>query len=103
MTSKSKVLAGASAATRVRARDKRAIGKIAGVASSARRGSRARKRQNLRPEFSGARTALLLNGVPEDLLREAELRGSHDWRPLAGALDDLFMATGGDRGVRIFW
>jgi hypothetical protein len=52
---------------------------------------------------TGARTAIVLTGVPEELVREAESRGDVDWRPLAGALDGLFMATGGERGVHIFW
>jgi len=59
--------------------------------------------QEASPDVRGARIAVLLNGVPEELVEEAELHGTVDWRPLAGALDGLFMAAGGDRGVRAFW
>lgn len=50
-----------------------------------------------------ARTAVLIGGLPRDVVEAAERRqGRVDWRPLAGALDGLFMAGGGSLPVRRF-
>jgi hypothetical protein len=51
----------------------------------------------------GARTAVRIGGLPDDVIEQAERRqGSIDWRPLAAALDGLFMAAGGSLSVRRF-
>ncbi|HEU5142266.1 MAG TPA: hypothetical protein VFU04_03815, partial [Solirubrobacterales bacterium] len=57
----------------------------------------------LDPAVQQARAAVLLGGLPEQVARAAERRGEVDWRPLAAAMDTLFMATGSGLGVRKFW
>jgi Protein of unknown function (DUF2384) len=54
------------------------------------------------PEVLQARTAVLVNGLPEAVAVAAERRREIDWRPLAAALDTLYVARGGTLGVRMF-
>ena len=50
-----------------------------------------------------ARAAVLLGGVPEGVVVHAERGGDVDWRILAGELDGLSVATGGQHAVHAFW
>jgi hypothetical protein len=54
------------------------------------------------PEVIQARAAVLIGGLPEAAVQAAERRGEFDWRPLAAALDTLYVAKGGSLGVRAF-
>jgi hypothetical protein len=54
------------------------------------------------PEMVQARAAVLIVGLPETAAAAAENRGVVDWRPLAAALDTLYVARGGALGVRMF-
>ena len=55
------------------------------------------------PEIVQARSAVVVSGLPKRAVRTAERgRGRLDWRPLAAALDSLYIAKGGAPGVRIF-
>lgn len=54
------------------------------------------------PEVVQARAAVLVGGLPEAAAKAAERRGQVDWRPLAAALDTLYLAKGGSLGVRMF-
>ncbi len=50
-----------------------------------------------------ARVAVVVGGVPQYVVEQAESRhGDVDWRLLAGALDGLFMSGGGSLQVRRF-
>lgn len=50
-----------------------------------------------------ARTTVILCGVPEPVVQRAEGKGAVDWRALAGEIDGLWIATGGQHAVRAFW
>ena len=54
------------------------------------------------PEIVEARAAVLVGGLPEEAAKAAERRGQVDWRPLAAALDTLYVAKGGSLAVRMF-
>jgi hypothetical protein len=54
------------------------------------------------PHIAQARSVVLVGGLPESVARAAERHGEVDWRPLAAALDSLFVARGGGLGVRRF-
>jgi hypothetical protein len=49
-----------------------------------------------------ARASVLVGGLPEAVALSAERSGLVDWRPLAAALDTLYVARGGALGVRSF-
>lgn len=72
----------------------------AAVASPAPRGLRFRHPAD--PEIVKARSAVVVSGLPRRAVRAAERRGQIDWRPLAAALDSLYIAKGGAPGVRMF-
>jgi hypothetical protein len=59
--------------------------------------------RQLAPAEQRARAAVLIGGLPEQVARAAERDGGVEWRPLAAAMDTLFMAAGGGLGVRKFW
>lgn len=59
--------------------------------------------QPLDPKERRARAAVLIGGLPEQVARAADRNGQVNWRPLADAMDTLFMASGGALGVRRFW
>lgn len=64
---------------------------------------RRRRRAHLRdPDIMQARATVVVSGLPESAVRAAERRGEVDWRPLAAALDSLYLAKGGAPGVRVF-
>lgn len=67
------------------------------------RSAHRKDRGSLDPAMQRAREAVLLGGLPEKVVRAAERQEDVDWRPLAAAMDTLFVATGGALGVRQFW
>lgn len=50
-----------------------------------------------------ARATVILCGIPEPVVQRVEREGHVDWRSLAGELDGLSIATGGQHAVRAFW